>query len=513
MVAILTAIFVAAFIFLIGFFVNVWNRSKYWKRRGIPGPEGGLFTGNLDDLFTFEFPYVVKLYEWSKKYGPFYGFREGWMRVLVISDVEMVQEMLVKKFECFQGRKLNPLVGDVDTDPKVHLFNARGTRWKRLRTIANPSFSVANLKRLTPLVFDSISHMMEHLDQAYTKEKPFNIHLHFHELTMDVIGRVALGQKESKIFNNPNVEIAKKIFYSFSEDRFSYLAAMFPFISPWLRKIHLATMKFRGQPLFGLMKDLYGEIYKRMKERAEGNHTESIDFIDLFLDGKADEIYDDPIFDKRKLRIAKKLTVDEIAYQCIIFILAGFDTTANSSAVMCYYLAKNPLIQKRLQEEIDDIVGEDDATYSHTQDLRFLDACFNESLRLVPVATFATTRQCCESTTLGNLFVEKGTEVCVDAFSLHRNRELWGEDADEYVPDRWFSAGQEHHLAFTAFGGGPRTCIGMRLAQLEEKMAMIEILKKYTIKECPETEKKIELIGMTTIAPKSVTVKLEKRNK
>uniref|UniRef100_A0A914P898 Cytochrome P450 n=1 Tax=Panagrolaimus davidi TaxID=227884 RepID=A0A914P898_9BILA len=270
MVAILTAIFVAAFISLIGFFVNVWNRSKYWKRRGIPGPEGGLFTGNLDDLFTFEFPYVVKLYEWSKKYGPFYGFREGWMRVLVISDVQMVQEMLVKKFECFQGRKLNPLVGDVDTDPKVHLFNARGTRWKRLRTIANPSFSVANLKRLTPLVFDSISHMMEHLDQAYAKGKPFNIHLHFHELTMDVIGRVALGQKESKIFNNPNVEIAKKIFYSFSEDRFSYLAAMFPFISPWLRKIHLATMKFRGQPLFGLMKDLYGEIYKRMNERVNG---------------------------------------------------------------------------------------------------------------------------------------------------------------------------------------------------------------------------------------------------
>ena len=77
----------------------------------------------------------------------------------------------------------------------------------------------------------------------------------------------------------------------------------------------------------------------------------------------------------------------------------------------------------------------------------------------------------------------------------------------------WFSAGREHHLAFTAFGGGPRTCIGMRLAQLEEKMAMIEVLKKYTIKECPETEETMELIGMTVIAPKSVTVKLEKREK
>ena len=108
---------------------------------------------------------------------------------------------------------------------------------------------------------------MTHLDKAYTKNVPFNIHLYFHELTMDVIGRVALGQRESRVFNNPNVEIAKKIFYSFSEDRFSYLAAMFPFFAPWLRKIHLATMSIRDQPLFGLMRDLYGEIHRRIKDR------------------------------------------------------------------------------------------------------------------------------------------------------------------------------------------------------------------------------------------------------
>ena len=91
---------------LIAFVGTVIYRAGYWKRRGIPGPECVRFTGNLDDLFTFDHPYVVKLYEWSQKYGSFYGFRERWMRVLVISDVEMVQEMLVKKFECFQGRKV-----------------------------------------------------------------------------------------------------------------------------------------------------------------------------------------------------------------------------------------------------------------------------------------------------------------------------------------------------------------------------------------------------------------------
>lgn len=107
MFTLLFVLFVAS----VAFIATVYHRSGYWKRRGIPGPDGGLFTGNLDALFTYKFPYVVQLYEWSKKYGSFYGFREGWMRVLVISDVEMVQEMLVKKFECFQGRKVCP-VGD-----------------------------------------------------------------------------------------------------------------------------------------------------------------------------------------------------------------------------------------------------------------------------------------------------------------------------------------------------------------------------------------------------------------
>jgi hypothetical protein len=88
-------------------FVLYWfalRQQKFWQNRGIPGPDGVLLKGNLDNVFG-EKPAVLQLQKWTQQFGKVYGIQEGcFQKVLVISDPEMIRQLLVDKFEYFHGR-------------------------------------------------------------------------------------------------------------------------------------------------------------------------------------------------------------------------------------------------------------------------------------------------------------------------------------------------------------------------------------------------------------------------
>lgn len=123
----------------------------------------------------------------------------------------------------------------------------------------------------------------------------------------------------------------------------------------------------------------------------------------------------------------------------------------------------------------------------------------------------AASRVCKATTTVCDIKIEKGVFIVPDVFSLHRNKEIWGENADEFYPDRFFDMTSEQKLAFMPFGSGPRICIGLRLSEMEEKTALARILKKYRIVPCSLTESEFGINGTTVLNPKKVVVKLEKR--
>ena len=123
----------------------------------------------------------------------------------------------------------------------------------------------------------------------------------------------------------------------------------------------------------------------------DGSSQRSADFIDLFLDAESSDVinadtYGDRSFD-RAAKIERKLSTDEVIAMCLVFLVAGFDTTANSLACTCYYLACAPEQQARLQEEIDHVCpGDAEPTYEQLNRLKFADACMKETLRLCPIA-------------------------------------------------------------------------------------------------------------------------------
>uniref|UniRef100_A0A914DDI0 Cytochrome P450 n=1 Tax=Acrobeloides nanus TaxID=290746 RepID=A0A914DDI0_9BILA len=245
-----------------------------------------------------------------------------------------------------------------------------------------------------PTVDDSVNVMMTHLKKVADSGKAFNIHPYFHELTMDVICRIAMGQRGTRQFENPHVDVCKRVFAHFGVDRLSTFAFLFPF--DWfiwcLRRFAFVTANLRKAPFKELLDILRKEIKERKELRVEGKNVQEgdrIDFIDLFLDAEASEISDhngDYMQNKGSLKVAKKMTTDEIGAQCFVFLLAGFDTTANTLANTMFFLAKDPERQKILQSEIDEVCSDEDVTYEQLQSLKYGDAVMKEALRMIPIA-------------------------------------------------------------------------------------------------------------------------------
>uniref|UniRef100_A0A7E4V4S3 Cytochrome P450 n=1 Tax=Panagrellus redivivus TaxID=6233 RepID=A0A7E4V4S3_PANRE len=500
---------------------SIYRTSKknatYWKDRGIDGPPSPkLFFNHLDDLLSYEKPSCFTLKEWTQKYGNTYGIYEGLRRVLVISDPDMVHEMFVKKFEYFHGRKNSVIFGNVDTSDRVHVFNARGARWKRLRTITTPSFSVSSLRRIYPIVEDACNVTTSFLDKAYAKNEAFNIHPYFHELTMDVICRVAMGQKGTLQFQNPDVELVKNVFLGFGAsniERYMYLA---PSIAEYTLKILIAYNALTSAPIQRVFNKTGAAVRERIIQKEKGLGPppgEHNDFIDVYAELIADKIQDGT-FEKSGGKVIKHMTEDEIVGQCLVFLLAGFDTTANTLALTCWFLAKYPKIQDRLIEEIDDVCGDASKPISYDQlvELKYTDCVMKEVLRIHPIAPFAASRECMEPTTLGNIPIEKGTCVMTDVLTLHKDKSVWGDDADEFNPDRFFDFTPRMQNAFMGFGNGVRTCIGMRLAYIEEKLMLATMLRKYKIVAASETEEEVKIVGRAVLNPVAITVKLQSRN-
>ncbi|KAJ8472743.1 hypothetical protein ONZ45_g16543 [Pleurotus djamor] len=151
----------------------------------------------------------------------------------------------------------------------------------------------------------------------------------------------------------------------------------------------------------------------------------------------------------------------ELTAEALTLLIAGSDTTSNSTCAIIYYLASNPAVQAKLHQELDEQLGTEDELVSNANQVKrlpYLDAVINEALRLHSTSALGLPRVVPEGgmTVMGQFFPE-GTVLSVPSYTIHRNPRVWGEDVDTFRPERWFEGDNAAmQKTINIFSYGPR---------------------------------------------------------
>jgi cytochrome P450 len=179
------------------------------------------------------------------------------------------------------------------------------------------------------------------------------------------------------------------------------------------------------------------------------------------------------------------LSDDEVRDQTMTLIAAGHETTSNALSWTVYLLSQNPDKYERLRAELADVLKGRTPTADDLPRLTYLDWVIKEAMRVYPPA-WTLNRTALEPFELEGYRFPAGTRVVFSQWVIHHLIDIWG-DPEAFRPERWepASARTLPKGAYFPFGGGPRMCIGMPLADMEARLVLATILQHVTPRVVP----------------------------
>jgi unspecific monooxygenase len=204
-----------------------------------------------------------------------------------------------------------------------------------------------------------------------------------------------------------------------------------------------------------------------------------------------------------------------IANQILTLLVAGSETSANAIAFALHYLATNLDIAAAAHAEIDSRWPRGnlpDFGFGEISRLRYLRRVVEETLRLWPVAP-GYFRQARHDTTIGNgeFHFKTGDWVFVLLLGAHRDPAGWGDDADQFRPDRFLPEAVRKlpPRIYKPFGTGPRACIGRQFALHEMMLTLAAVLHQFDLE--PDPGYNLEVSEMMTLKPDGLRLRMHRR--
>lgn len=459
-----TAIIVATLVVLstLIYFISR-KKFNYWKKRNIPFLEPKTILGNYGPFILMRetIGEVAKDICLKHPDEPMVGAFFGTEPALIVQDPLLLKLLMTKDYYYFSGREVSDFSHkELFTQS---LFFTYGDKWKVLRQNLTPMFSSAKMKNMFYLI-ESCSKVMERvLDDEVAVNDVQEMRALMARFTMDCIGSCVFGIETRCLedsANNPFRIVGAQILeVSNFRGSKAVIRAIWPFL-------------FYGLGFKLLPKDaeqFFTSFLSRVFSERQKTTSSRKDFVDLLLEFKKNiALTGDSIKNMKTSMDSEKINIDVsdeiLISQCMAFFAAGYETSALTTSLTLYELAKKPECLDKVLEEVDAYLlkHNNKLQYECVTGLPYLDQCISETMRFYP-ALNVLTREVYDNYTLPNgLKLEKGLRIHVPVYHLHMNPKYF-PDPEEYIPER-FSPEQKQNITpytYMPFGEGPRICIGM----------------------------------------------------
>ena len=457
----------------------------------LPRPRGLPLIGNFHQIRFSRLH--LDLERCADRYGPLYRIRFGPADVVVVSDRTVIQRILVQRPGGFRRTRV---LESVATEMRLKgVFAAEGDDWRRQRRIVAAALNRSRLEDFFPKLAVTAERLRKRWQMAAMREEPVDLCSDLMRFTVDVTLQLAFGV-DANTLETPGPVIQRHL-----DKVFPALHRRINALFPYWRYVRMPSDRALDRAL-GEFEDEVNAMVRATRDLMKAQperRNEPANFLEAILAAQETE---DPEFSDA-----------EIFANAGTLLLAGEDTTANSTGWAVHYLMQYPEYFERARREVDSLIAPAPAieTLEQTTKLPFLDAFNNEVMRMKPVAPLAVAEAIDGVEFLGCL-IPKGTTIMMLVRRMATRDENFG-DANRFDPERWLIPAEERdsphdRRAFLPFGGGPRLCPGRNLALLQIRTVLAMLCRNFDIE--PISDRVREHLAFTML-PANLRVRLKPR--
>ncbi|KIO26753.1 hypothetical protein M407DRAFT_74089 [Tulasnella calospora MUT 4182] len=481
--------------------------------KSMPGPD------NYDSLLWGDFRRILSappssIYrQWFAKYGHSFSYRGMFLtRRLCTKDPKALAYILNHSSDYPKPAQLRKFLGKTFGKGIYYPLSCLlGEDHRRQRKIMNPCFGPSQVRELMPVFYDKAFELREiWLGQIETSEsegEDIDILVWLTRTTLDVIGLAGFDYDFKTLSIGEKDELIQAFMGLFNPTPTPPILPLLANAIPILQLIVLAARSKAVMQRVGqkLVQDRRTAIAAASDTEEGKSMLQGKDLLSVLI--KANMAAD--------IKDSERLSDEEFIGQISTMLLAGHETTSTTVTWLMYELAQPDKrhIQETLRAELIS-VSSNRPSMEELNALPYLDAVVRENLRLNSAADITT--RCAgkdDYIPVGTPFVDKfgierteiriaaGEQIIVPISILNRDKEIWGDDADDFNPERWLGGNTHPRSAelpgvfasLMTFLGGPRSCIGYRFALMEMKVLIFVLLRKVSFElqnPAPKIEKK-----------------------